>query len=352
MVKNLDKLNLNINDIKEAGDKDYNLIKFSWNLIDICQYRCSYCYAMNFNLNTFKKKPHLIKVWKNTIKSLKSMVKTPYTIEIVGGEPTLHPDIEDIISEAVKDKYCIRVDLITNLAKPYNFYKKLDTKKNNKLTIEASYHPEYCGDKYIQKVIDLNNNLENISIFPSINLPDNKKHWKQTKDLIDKFKENGVSINVNFLQSVSSGVIGSWDPKYTNDFWEYFHDYINPDKRIEINYGKDGGIKNAITYLKEHANEITKKIKYIDNKKRQFILTEADVNKYKLNKFKGWNCRSLMYIINMDGTIENACTGESIPITKINKKNLTKCVVCPQSHCSCDVMFLFPKTNPEYVKNN
>ena len=43
-------------------------------------------------------------------------------------------------------------------------------------------------------------------------------------------------------------------------------------------------------------------IKYIDDKESQYVLTEADINKYKLNRFKGWNCKSLMYTINMDGT--------------------------------------------------
>jgi len=32
-----------------------------------------------------------------------------------------------------------KLGLITNLAKPYDFYKKLDVKENSKLTIEASH---------------------------------------------------------------------------------------------------------------------------------------------------------------------------------------------------------------------
>lgn len=347
-MKNLNLKNININNIKEAGDEKYDLITFSWNLIDICQYRCSYCSAMNFNLNTFKTKPHLIKAWKKTIKSIKLMVKTPYSVEILGGEPTLHPDIEEIISELCKHKYCIQVDLITNLAKPYDFYKKLDIKGNNKLTIEASYHPEYCGEKYIQKVIDLNKNFENLSIFPNINLPDNKKYWKQTKDLIDRFKNNGVFINLNFLQSVESGVIGGWTPKYQDDFWVYFHDYITPKKKVKSNYGKGVGIKNATKYLKEHAGEISTNIKYIDDNDKEYILSEGDINRYDLNTFKGWSCKSLMYLINMDGTIQNMCSEEVIPIYKLNKKFLTSCMTCILDNCKCDTMFAFHKTNPKY----
>jgi len=159
-----------------------------------------------------------------------------------------------------------------------------------------------------------------------------------------------VFISLNFLQSVGTGPVGGWDPNYTNDFWKYFHDYINPVEQEKLNYGKGVGIKNATLYLNEHANEITTNIKYIDDEERQYILSEADINKYKLNRFKGWSCKSLMYTINMDGTIKNSCTNEVVPITKLNKKHLTKCVKCPLTQCSCDTMFLFSKTNPKYDK--
>ena len=31
-----------MNKISWAGDKDYQLITFSWEMIDVCQYKCSY----------------------------------------------------------------------------------------------------------------------------------------------------------------------------------------------------------------------------------------------------------------------------------------------------------------------
>ena len=66
-----------MDDIVAAGNPDYELLTFSWNLIDVCQYECSYCSAIHFNQHTFFKSPESRNAWKNVIKklSLKSINK-------------------------------------------------------------------------------------------------------------------------------------------------------------------------------------------------------------------------------------------------------------------------------------
>lgn len=339
-------------DIVSSGNPDYELVTYSWNLIDICQYKCTYCSAMNFNLHTFKKRPELENIWKSVCAKIK-LSNTSYAVEIMGGEPTLHPHINDIIDRLGKQKNCVQVDLITNLAKPAKFYQKFDTVENRKLTIEASYHPEYSNKKnYIDKVIELNKS-EFIHIFPNINLPDDPKYWEKTKNLIDTFRDANVGVNLNFLQDVDDGPTGKWEVNYPDEFWDYFDEYFKLPGNI-INIEKGTGIYNAEKHLKDNAGtgELTKNIKYTDKYGKDYYLSERDINKHKLQGNKGWNCKALMYTIDMDGTIRNSCTNELIQLTQINKKNLTKCVKCPLTQCSCDVMFLFPKTNPKYEKNN
>jgi organic radical activating enzyme len=343
---------INSSDIVSSGNPDYELITYSWNLIDICQYKCTYCSAMNFNLHTFRNKPELENVWKSVCAKIK-LSNTPYAVEILGGEPTLHPHIDSIINKLGKQKNCVQVDLITNLAKPTKFYQKFDTVENKKLTIEASYHPEYSNKKnYTDKVIELNRS-EFINVFPNIVLPDDSKYWSQTKNLIDTFRDANVGVNLNFLQNVDDGVNGKWEVNYTDEFWVYFNEYFDTSVN-QINIEVGTGIHNAEKHLKNNAGsgEMTKNIKYTDKYGKDYYLSERDINKNKLQGNKGWNCKALMYTINMDGTIINSCTNELIPLTQINKKGLTKCVTCPLPQCSCDIMFLFPKTNPKYVKND
>ena len=117
-MKIIDDITINKDDIVNSGNPDYELITYSWNLIDICQYKCTYCSAMNFNLHTFKKRPELENIWKSVCAKIK-LSNTSYAVEIMGGEPTLHPHINDIIDRLGKQKNCVQVDLITNLAKSF-----------------------------------------------------------------------------------------------------------------------------------------------------------------------------------------------------------------------------------------
>ena len=341
-------MDINMEDIVSAGDADYELVTFSWDIIDVCQYNCSYCSAMNFNLNTVKHKTHILQAWKNVVKllSLKS-IKVPFSVEILGGEPTLHPDIIDIVDALCVIDNCVQVDLITNLAKPLSFYQKFDKPCNEKLAIEASYHPEYCGDKYIQKVIDLNKS-EFINVCPNINLPDVPEQWEKTRDLIDTFIDNDVNIGLNFLQAVPDGPVGGWEPNYTDEFWEYFKDYINPDEHCYVVEEKDNlSVRDkAVKFLNEHAGAITTNIQYKTKDGETHKLSEGDINRLDLRRFKGWTCRPLMYHITMDGVIRNHCTEEVIPAFMLNSKTLTACRECPLDRCDCDTKFLFEKHLP------
>jgi hypothetical protein len=67
-----------------------------------------------------------------------------------------------------------------------------------------------------------------------------------------------------------------------------------------------------------------------------------EIKQQKLDNFKNYKCKALMYEINIDGTIENMCTGEVLPLM-LKRENTHTVVKCPLSACSCDVMFNFYK---------
>ena len=78
---------------------------------------------MNFNLSTFKKDSQERDAWKLVVKSLASkQIKDRFVVEMLGGEPTLHPDLYDIIDALHEIEQCKRVELITNLAKPVKYF--------------------------------------------------------------------------------------------------------------------------------------------------------------------------------------------------------------------------------------
>jgi len=361
-----------MNKISWAGDKDYQLITFSWEMIDVCQYKCSYCSAMNFNMSTFLEKKNLRDAWKPVIKllSLKG-IKLPFTVELLGGEPSLHPDIVEIVDGLCAINNCVQIEFITNLAKPLKFYTQFNRPETDKVNFIASYHPEYYTEKFFNKVIELDK-CEHIAIYPNINLPDDSEYWQSTADLITRFEDAGVKISLNLLQSVDDGPEGKWEPNYTKDFWKFFAKWLerkpintssekikshHPEftEKETMNYLKDeinsitGEHKTQreeSTYIKAPYTMVTRGVPYSINNKIE-LLSEADIVKDDLRRFKGWSCRPLMWAINMDGTLRNHCTDEPLPFYKINETNLTACVTCPLERCDCDTKYLYVKSRPD-----
>jgi len=323
----------------QAGDKNYNLITFSWDLVDMCQYKCSYCSSMNFNMHTFKHKKNLQNVWKSVIKILKMRrIKSDFSVELLGGEPTLHPDILQILENLNKIPNCTQVELITNLAKPLSFYEKLDDEKFNKVKVIASYHPEYFTENYFNKVVSINN-FKHIKIFPNINLPDDSSQWAVTKDLIERFQDSGVQVSVNILQDVHDGPEGSWTPSYKKEFYEYFSKWLGKPMT------RGNSISEDVNRVNEH-QPITAQIPYKLDDGRVLNFSESDINEHNLRQFKGWSCKNLMYHIGMDGTIKDHCTGEILELIELNEKRLTCNVICPLEKCDCDTKFLYVKNKP------
>ncbi|MAF26191.1 hypothetical protein CL634_11570 [bacterium] len=75
---------------------------------------------------------------------------------------------------------------------------------------------------------------------------------------------------------------------------------------------------------------------------KTYTLSEDEIVRRKLNRFKGWKCRPQMYYINMNGQISNACTAESVPAL-IKKQDLLEERTCPLDCCQCDLKYYYPK---------
>jgi len=318
--------NLEMSDIQWAGNKDHDLITFSWDIIDMCQYKCTYCSAVDFNKHSFDENDR--NAWKGVIRRLSlKLIKAPFVVEILGGEPTLHPDILIILEELNKIQNCQRVELITNLAKPQKYFEQFNSDKYNKLVIGPSYHPEYYSDAFLNKIINLDK-LEHIVIGPNVNLSDNKEHWEMTTRFLEQCVEHNIQYGLNFLQKVGE----SWKPNYTQEFWEYFEEWLNhkavPPRRTGA-----------------HENILGTSIKH-GTRDKEYTLGEREIVQYNLRQFKGWKCKPMMYYINMNGQITNICTDEVVP-TLITTQDLVKERVCPLDCCDCDLKYYFYKERPE-----
>ena len=337
--------------IISSGYKQYKTAMYSWEVIDVCQYKCSYCSAMNFNLNKLLANKILLDSWKNVIKTLTlKTIKNPYMVELLGGEPTLHPNIEEIIQQLNAHDGCVRIDLITNLEKNVKFYKQL---QQSKLYINPSYHPEFSGSNFVDKVIELNNTH---NIICNNNLHDNSTYWERTKNTIDTLTANDINFYVNFLFEVESGSVGGYKPTYNDDFFSYFENYLTSDNlRAPCRLQKHGNVSsetniNVMDALHNNAHieniDEIGIVPFVDASGDTELHSTRDIIKHDMAKFKGWDCDARMYSIKMTGEIYNHCTGETVTPINIHKK-LNDCVTCPLDRCDCDTKFLYYKSREE-----
>lgn len=300
-MKNLEVIN--------AGNPNYDRLHFYWFLVDWCNYKCSYCCTSDEMREVFSKEESSSK-YKLALQRLKK-VEVPYNVDLYGGEPTLHKDIHLILNELSSFENCKQIEIRTNLSRSLEFIQDLFV--HDKVIVEASYHPEYDSQTFVDKCIALKDN----NFYCLISLSDNQLHWKSTLDLIQIFKETNVKYQFNFLYSTTGKTI-----EYSNEFYNTFVPLLPESPRYNFNF-KDGSSKK---------------------------LTAFDIRNLQLGNFKGSRCNALMYNIDINGEIKNSCNGQPLPLI-IRKEILDKYITCPINFCRCDDMLNFYKTVPT-AKNN
>ena len=104
------------------------------NLTHKCNFNCWYCYDKNNRGSTEFLNFEYIKIF---IDAYAQNYKDPLKIVLMGGEPTLHPDLFEIIVFLNNSNIVKSITLVTNLSDSYDNYARL---YNDKLEIMYSYH--------------------------------------------------------------------------------------------------------------------------------------------------------------------------------------------------------------------
>lgn len=304
----LEKIFMTYNDEKiiKGGIKNYSLKTFSWKLIDVCNQKCTYC-CEGFGSDQFRPKSSFLKneseinAYKNVLKILKIRSLGEFELDIIGGEPTLHPYIYDIIKESNAISNCKEISLLTNLKKPFEFYEKFDSKLYNKLLICPSIHFEYYTQELLDKCINIHK-FKHTKIIPIIMLHDNPKHWDHMELFLCSLVEHKIPYTISFINSCYDYTVN-----YTSEFYFRFDKFFVGDDN-----------------------------KYLFND--NLLLSKYDIHSNNIMSFKGWSCRALRYIIQHTGEIINACTK-----TRINFIDNNSFVTCPQNTCSCNIQWNYEK---------
>lgn len=287
-------------------------LNINWEMVSHCQYDCTYCYYRPFTSDT-----NYTTLSKIVLKKLKS-IEEDFIINLIGGEPTLHPNFIEIIEELVLIKNLKEIRIVTNFVKPESFWLKLP--KSEKIKVTASFHPEYPNKNFVDKAENLSNEIKMDIAFLFTNKIEEFNTYKKV---------------FNELYTIAS------------------------KKKLTLNcirlHKEDQNITSYEVYLneiEEFIQESEDRVSQLENKETTLIKTtqiEKEISKSLFlkngyNQLKGWNCDIRAFIIHYDAQVSYAC--------KNTKKHILTCdfkttgIVCPFKVCECDDYWSFKKVAP------
>ena len=284
-----------------------NKIKVEWNLGKRCNYDCAYCPAEIHDNSS----PHTdIEILKSTVDRLIALGDV--RISFTGGEPTVHPHIEELIN------YCKHVgvgwvSVTTNGTRKPEWYinQKPDHWVFSLHFTEGEWHRVLNTIKSVHLLKHLTPVMVNIMA--------HHEHMSAAKEAAIFLKESSVSYAVRRI-------------RWTDGDRDLFDDMrYHPD---DLQWIKD----NSATV---DANCV------IDGKT---LLHANDVIKLHLNKFKDWKCyagiESLM--INWDGEVHRATcrVGGSLGNIYSGSFSIPKePIICDRNFCTCAADIPLTKVN-------
>jgi MoaA/NifB/PqqE/SkfB family radical SAM enzyme len=273
-------------------------IKVEWNLGKRCNYDCTYCPSSihdNFSSHTD------INILETTVDKLCEIGK-PLRISLTGGEPCVHPDIEDLL-DYFKRKDIFWVNLTTNGTRPANWYLQNEIYFNH---LVFSLHFEYDWQRVMRTINEFYDKTQT-DFF--VNIMAHYDHMDSVRKVVKEFREKGIRFAVRRIR------------------WTEGDHNVFDDMRY------DG---NDLEWILSQ-NATAKANCRIDDVE---IMHANDVIKLHLNKFKGWTCNagieSLM--INWDGDVHRATCRVGGSLGNIYAGTFSipiNPIICDRNYCTC-----------------
>lgn len=273
-------------------------IKVEWNLGKRCNYDCSYCpTAIHDNFS-----PHTdINVLEATIDRLCELDK-PLRISLTGGEPCVHPDIEDLF-DYMKRKNIFWINLTTNGTRSASWYLQNEMFFNH---VVFSLHFEHDWQRVMHTINQFYDSTER-EFF--VNVMAHHDHMDKVRTVTAQLIQKGIKFAIRRVRWTEGDHNVFDDLRYNGQDLEWL---LSMDATAKPNCRVDD--ERII-----HANDIIKKHQ---------------------NQFKGWTCNagieSLM--INWDGEVHRATCRVGGSLGNIYNGTFSvpsDSITCTRDWCTC-----------------
>ena len=240
-----------------------------WKIHNVCNHDCSFCYSRFkdgsqrwFSLSQYK---------EYTDKLVESCNGQPFWIQVTGGEPTLYPDLLELM-QYMKSKGAM-ISLISNGSRTIRWWQELkEAKVLNNLFI--TYHSEQTDDyQHIAEVINLfqDEPIEVICLMT---------HVLSSIDKVFQAYDYIVE-NTGALVTIKAMVIGNYD----------IYAHYSPTQLAKLNNSNwTPGNNRKSKSLPPEQYKISHKLKITYNNDVSVITHPQQVLKQQKNHFFGWDC--------------------------------------------------------------
>lgn len=276
-------------------------IKIEWNLGKRCNYDCSYCPSYihdNFS-------PHTdINILKETVDKL-ALLKKPVRISLTGGEPCVHPNIEELISYIREKQFWLSIT--TNGTRKPEWY-------SSQLVDQwvFSLHFEYKWEDIMYTIKSVYEASAHAHIL--VHVMAHQEKMKEVREAVKFFEGKSIKHTIRRV-------------RWTEGDHDLFDDMKYDQNDLDWILSKSATVEpNTILWYKNNETE---------------QLHANDVIKLHKNQFKDWSCNAGLesLMINNDGEVHRATcrVGGSLGNIYNGTFNVpSDPIICTRNFCTCE----------------
>ena len=275
-------------------------VKIEWNLGKRCNYDCSYCPSVihdNFSKHTD------IEILKAAVDKLCDLEK-PIRLSLTGGEPCVHPHIEELISYIKSKGFWLSIT--TNGTRKAQWY-------INQSTVDQwvfSLHFEYEWLDIKHTIASVDENMIHTHVL--INVMAHHNRMTDVRTAVGLLDSLGINHGIRRIRWTEGDHDLFDDTKYDQNDLDWI---LNKHSTVEPN--------TVIIY-----------------KDREEMMHANDVIKKHLNQYKNWQCNAGLesLMINWDGEVHRATCRVGGTLGNIYNDSFvlpSSPVICDRNYCTC-----------------
>ena len=320
-----------------------------WNITSYCNFRCSYCFAAG---KEYKQDFCTLEQAETAIKHIASANRSAYDVTLVGGEPTTHPHLAEIIT-LLQKHLGDRLEKITIVSNGTFGERQMDAvlgvKGQTGIMLAISIHLEYMG---VDRVVALVKRLSHHVVLQMRLMfqPDLFDKAKAMADaLCELRKEYPFTMDIGILREPPW--FDRWDNRYTQQHFGWVE-----ETRKRMKDSTAGGSKDYLAIPQKVQWEY-----WVEKRICQSIELYDGIDKIKLKgltqyRFEGMTCVAGLSVLWIKGGQARGmvcmCDKPACNIYEENpfeREDWIHGVVCTRQMCGCHENYRTPKFHSSEV---